>query len=186
MSDSFAHSLYHICSPTLRKVKPSNLFTLHKERCPNWRADLEECRATLERFGFGVAVLEDNRRYVVVMVYHIASLRRCLGQREPMRWLDALGYSDTPSLEGKLERLEKRFHRDSFPHEISLFLGYPLEDVRGFIANQGRNSKYTGEWKVYGNLNDARRLFQSYKDSRRWVMEQAEQGKNLAEILSAC
>ena len=102
MSDSFAHSLYHICSPTLRKVKPSNLFTLHKERCPNWRADLEECRATLERFGFGVAVLEDNRRYVVVMVYHIASLRRCLGQREPMRWLDALG---CPAMGG--EQLEE-------------------------------------------------------------------------------
>lgn len=94
--------------------------------------------------------------------------------------------SEAPSLEGKLKRLEKRFRKDSFPHEIGLFLGYPLEDVRGFIANKGRNSKYTGEWKVYGNLNTALRLFQSYQDSRRWVMEQAQKGKGLEDILSAC
>ena len=67
MSDSFARSLYHVCSPTLRRVKPSNLFPVHKQRCPHWRADLEECRTTLERFGYGLAVLEDNRRYLVVM-----------------------------------------------------------------------------------------------------------------------
>ena len=83
MSDSFVLSLYHVCSPTLRRVKPSNLFTVHKHRCPNWRADLQECRSTLERFGFGLAVLEENLRYLVVMVYHGDSLRRCLGKPEP-------------------------------------------------------------------------------------------------------
>lgn len=186
MSESFAASLYHICSPTLRKVKPSNLFTLHKERCPNWRADLDECRTTLERFGYGMVVLEDNARYLVVMVYHIASLRHCLAQREPGQWLDSLGYSGAASLEGKLERLGDRFRKDSFPHEIGLFLGYPTEDVRGFIDNKGKNCKYTGEWKVYGDLTEALRLFQSYKDSRRWVMEQAKKGKRLEDILSAC
>ena len=51
MSDPFANCLYHTCSPTFRKVKPANLFTLHKERCPSWAQDLEECRRTLQRFG---------------------------------------------------------------------------------------------------------------------------------------
>ena len=179
MSESFARSLYHVCSPTLRRVKPSNLFTVHKECCPDWRTDLQECRSTLERFGFGLTVLEENLRYLVVMVYHGDSLRRCLEKREPMRWLNA-------SLEGKLAHLERRFGKDSCPHEIGLFLGYPLEDVRGFIANKGKNSKYTGEWKVYGDLPGALRLFQSYRDSRSWVMEQAKRGMGLEEILKAC
>jgi len=26
-----------------------------------------------------------------------------------------------------------------FPHEIGVFLGYPLEDVMGFISNKGHN-----------------------------------------------
>jgi hypothetical protein len=186
VSESFARSLYHVCSPTLRRVKPSNLFTVHKQRCPDWHTDLQECRSTLERFGFGLTVLEENLRYLVVMVYHGDSLRRCLGKREPMRWLNSLGYSNTLSLEGKLEHLEQRFGKDSCPHEIGLFLGYPLEDVRGFIANKGKNSKYTGEWKVYGDLPRALRLFQSYRDSRSWVMEQAKRGMGLEEILKAC
>ena len=40
---------------------------------------------------------------------------------------------------------------DAFPHEIGVFLGYPLEDVLGFIENGGRNCLYCGCWKVYAN-----------------------------------
>ena len=47
----------------------------------------------------------------------------------------------------------------SFPHEIGLFLGYPIEDVAEFIKNQGRNCKYCGIWKVYHNEIEAKRLF---------------------------
>lgn len=33
-----------------------------------------------------------------------------------------------------IDHLKKRlFTHDGFPHEIGAFLGYPLEDVRGFI-----------------------------------------------------
>ena len=186
MSDPFANCLYHTCSPTFRKVKPANLFTLHKERCPSWAQDLEECRRTLQRFGYGMAVMEDNPRYVVVLVYHIRSLERCLSQRELREWLRAAGYRSALSLKGKLALLGERFRHSSFPHEIGLFLGYPIEDVRGFIANGGKNSKYTGEWKVYGDLSRALRLFRSYQDSRRSVMDQASRGMNLADILGTC
>ena len=37
------------------------------------------------------------------------------------------------------------------PHEIGVFLGYPLEDVLGFIENGGRNCLSCGCWKVYSN-----------------------------------
>ena len=36
----------------------------------------------------------------------------------------------------------------SFPHELGLLLGYPVEDVLGFIRNEGRNYLYCGYWKV--------------------------------------
>ena len=36
-----------------------------------------------------------------------------------------------------------------FPHEIGLLLGYPPEDVIGFIENRGQNPLYIGYWKVY-------------------------------------
>ena len=34
--------------------------------------------------------------------------------------------------------------KGAFPHEIGLLLGYPVEDVLGFIRHQGKNYLYTG------------------------------------------
>ena len=41
-----------------------------------------------------------------------------------------------------------------FPHEMGLLLGYPVEDVEGFILNEGENCLYIGYWKVYENLSE--------------------------------
>lgn len=42
--------------------------------------------------------------------------------------------------------------QEDFPHEMGILLGYPVEDVEGFIINNGKNELYTGYWKVYDNL----------------------------------
>jgi hypothetical protein len=49
------------------------------------------------------------------------------------------------------------------PHEIGVFPGYPPQDVKGFIENNGRNSKYTGLWKVYGDKAASIRMFKKYR-----------------------
>ena len=52
---------------------------------------------------------------------------------------------------------------ESFPHEIGLFLGYPAEDVQGFIRNCAAKPKLVGAWKVYGDAEVAKKKFASYK-----------------------
>ena len=64
---------------------------------------------------------------------------------------------------------------EDFPHEIGLFLGYPPEDVRGFIDNHARNCKYLGFWKVYGDVEKAKKIFAKYERCtevyrRKWSM----------------
>ena len=55
-------------------------------------------------------------------------------------------------------------HTDSeFPHEIGLFLGYPADDVKGFIENKAACSKCAGCWKVYGDEQTAMSLFAKYR-----------------------
>lgn len=186
MSEQFKWCLYQNCSPTLRRVKPSNIFTLHKEKYPNWQQDLAECRNTLRRYGYDMVLLQENDRFLVVMVYCPDALRRCLRQAELRRYLQGMGYQEALPLEAKLTLLSHRFQQGSFPHEIGLFLGYPLDDVTGFIANKGENCKYSGERKVYGDVNRAKRLFRAYQDSRSSVFDQASHGMELDDILRAC
>ena len=51
-----------------------------------------------------------------------------------------------------------------FPHEIGLFLGYPPEDVQGFLEN--RLCKCVGCWKVYGDEQAAQNGFASSANAR--------------------
>ena len=52
---------------------------------------------------------------------------------------------------------------DRLPHELGFFLGYPYEDVMGFIEHQGRGFICFGCWKVYANPRRAWRSFSQYK-----------------------
>ncbi|MDO4518091.1 MAG: DUF3793 family protein, partial [Bacillota bacterium] len=68
-------------------------------------------------------------------------------------------------------------NREDFPHEIGLFLGYPPEDVKGFIDDKEsdlgkacgacRNCKSVGYWKVYHNPEEAEKIFNRYRKCTR-------------------
>lgn len=54
-----------------------------------------------------------------------------------------------------------------FPHEIGLFLGYPLCDVRGFIEDaRGGVCLGCGYWKVYGEVEEREKLFKGTSAAR--------------------
>ena len=94
------------------------------------------------------------------------------------------GYHETPSLESKLNRLAERIrHESQFPHEIGIFLGYPTEDVIGFMENKGENYKLCGYWKVYGNAEKAKRTFENYDKCRMFLCNKLNQGYNLYQAL---
>ena len=57
----------------------------------------------------------------------------------------------------KLSLRLRQFHE--FPHEIGLFLGYPPDDVEGFIENREKAFKCPGYWKVYGDEEKAKAQF---------------------------
>ena len=54
-----------------------------------------------------------------------------------------------------------------FPHEIGVFLGYPLADVIGFIQNRGKSFTTCGYWKVYTDPTAAQAEFDRYKKCER-------------------
>jgi hypothetical protein len=46
---------------------------------------------------------------------------------------------------------------------VGLFLGYPLDDVLGFIRHEGHGYKLCGVWKVYGDPERAKKQFRQYE-----------------------
>ncbi len=70
---------------------------------------------------------------------------------------------------------------DAFPHEIGCFLGYPAEDVLGFIRKE--ECKYRGIWKVYGDVEYAKNLFAIYDRCTKSYMSRYLAGETLDRLV---
>ena len=70
-----------------------------------------------------------------------------------------------------------------FPHEIGLLVGYPVEDVEGFIRNSDENCLYIGYWKVYGNLPEKKALFLQFEKARDVLIGFLLEGITIAEVI---
>ena len=58
-----------------------------------------------------------------------------------------------------------------FPHEVGLFLGYPVWDVKGFIEHKGQQYKLCGYWKVYDDVPGALCKFEEYDWIKKCALE---------------
>lgn len=168
MERNFETVMIEQCSPTLAGLKPANLFR-HETRDARGLAErVEQWNAQLNARGIQVTVLKAcarTHRYLIY-VYREARLKEIFARAEVQEFLRGEGYripEDPASGAGCGELLRQLSHRlccgDEFPHEIGVFLGYPLEDVVGFIQNRGQNFTCCGCWKAYGDPAAAQRLF---------------------------
>ena len=91
------------------------------------------------------------------------------------------GYTEDMTMDEMLVYAAKRFReykagKADFPHEMGIFLGYPLGDVKGFIEHHGRNCLCSGYWKVYENEEKARETFRLYARVKQIAMDMVRQG----------
>ena len=99
----------------------------------------------------------------LIYVFRPTKLQMDLSDARAKTILKAMGY-DSFDYKSCLRTLQRRVRScPEFPHEIGLFLGYPPEDVQGFILHTGNCCKCCGCWKVYGNEEKAVRAFAKYK-----------------------
>jgi hypothetical protein len=151
--------LINHCSPVLLGCKPAALFTLRSE---NAGAVL----STLLRLRLGVTVLRKTENGLLVLAFEKKRLEKTVLNRDILPVLAGIGYPSGASLVGLLAYLRKQFSRTDFPHEIGFFLGYPPDDVIGFVRHSGRNYKFSGYWKVYGDVEHAKKLFRQFDACR--------------------
>lgn len=71
-----------------------------------------------------------------------------------------------------------------FPHEMGLLLGYPIEDVKGFINNDGKNYLHIGYWKVYENLSEKLQLFRKFELAKETIIQLVSNGVMMRDIIA--
>ena len=101
-------------------------------------------------------------------------------------FLRQCGYDLSGGMESVICQLARRLClRADFPHEIGIFLGYPLRDVVGFICNKGQNYSCCGHWKSYGDAEQAQQTFDAYKKCTACYQHLYEKGVPLLKLIAA-
>ena len=95
------------------------------------------------------------------------------------------GFSRAIWLENANRQTFKGGESGEFPHEVGLFLSHPPENVKGFIAHRANDFKYAGLWKVYGDEQAARNIFEKYEMCSKIYSLQWQQGKSIEQLTVA-
>ena len=89
-------------------------------------------------------------------------------------------------MDERIDALARRVHcGEEFPHEIGVFLDYPLEDVVGYIENRGDRALCAGCWKAYSNADEAQRRFALYRKCREVYLRCYRKGFGVARLTVA-
>lgn len=151
------------CAPTLAGMKTGNMFSCLFTDEDEMRDSVRYWNRLLVRKGLRVLPFKFQDNRALVYVYRVSHLVRDMKDDSVCRLLKKMGY-ETEMPERCIVQLIRKLERCSeFPHEIGLFLGYPPEDVCGFIENRAQGCKLIGCWKVYGNEEEARMTFAKYR-----------------------
>lgn len=170
------------CSPTLASLKTANLFNLSYSSYEEIEEYLCDYKNYLAQKDISITVLKKGQDHALIYVYRKKSLHEDLNKTEVFEFLHNIGYqydNYEEALDYLIERMSKS---EDFPHEIGLFLGYPLEDVLGFIYNKGKNYKCIGCWKVYCNECDALKQFEKFKKCKDVYWKHWNQGKSVMQL----
>ncbi|MGI6152355.1 MAG: DUF3793 family protein [Christensenellaceae bacterium] len=180
----FEWQLAKYCAPTIAGIKPASLLSCKKNPNGNARV-LKQYIAQLREKGLHVERLRETATCMLLMVYQRELLAQRLQEKSAAGFLRRNGYPPGAGVQSAIDTLKKRMQRQGFPHEIGIFLGYPVYDVWQFIRQKGRHYHLCGDWKVYRDIETARETFEQYASCKNYYCAQVAQGCTIQELLGA-
>ena len=169
------------CAPTLAAIKTGTIFNASF----TGRQDMLDTLRSLNRrlSGKGIAAIPLNYRdgKALIYLYRPRLLERDLRDGEAQKLLKKCGYTGLEPA-GMLMKLKRALEEESgFPHEIGLFLGYPPEDVKGFMEH--KPCKYTGMWKVYdSDVDSAKQMLRKCRNCTTAYLKRYHEGWSLSRL----
>lgn len=173
------------CSPTLAGMKTGNLFSWTFSSTEELRSCIRCWNQLLGGKGLRVLPLRIEGNRALIYVYRPTRLSKDLQQDDASKLLEQRGYCPENAT-CCIARLMKILRQNrEFPHEIGLFLGYPPEDVSGFIEHGASGCKSVGCWKVYGDAAAAEKTFAKFKKCTAVYCSQFAKGKSIERLTVA-
>lgn len=168
------------CSPLLAGLKLSNLLIIESDK-------EKAVKYLFRNSGISGKILYREKGKSVIYLYRYDELEAYLKDARIQKFMEELGYGGM-SVREVLKEFARRYRKSrkdcqDFPHEMGILLGYPLEDVQGFMKNNGKNDLYSGYWKVYSNLSETLELFDQFNQAKEMMIRLLYAGVHISEMI---
>ncbi|MGN1412408.1 MAG: DUF3793 family protein [Oscillospiraceae bacterium] len=177
----FRNSLIEYCSPTLASLKVASLFRYYYDNIFELYQIINEEKDWLSQKGIFIEVITIDEKSALIYIFREKHLQDILNNDDIKPFLKNKGYTSF-SVRSCLDTLKKHFETTPCPHEIGIFLGYPLDDVISFIENKGQNCQYCGYWKVYHHKNDALKIFSKFTKCTKIYKKLFSEGTSIQKL----
>ena len=78
--------------------------------------------------------------------------------------------------------MKRRYKEFNCPHELGIFLGFPLNDVKDFMNCKDKKCLSCGYWLVYNNLQEAQEIFSKYDKVKAHTVNYILSGDSSQEV----
>lgn len=175
------HSFIYQCAPVIAGLKISNLFIIEMI----W---LKKALDLIEAFGLSYHMLYSAYDKAVIFVFNREKTTESINRAANSAFFRDIGYSEL-SLDHLLTKISVRYrgymkHKAGFPDELGILLGYPEEDVKGYIENKGKNYLYNGYWKVYRDVEEKKSRFDSFDRATEELIRKLIADKDIKPIVN--
>ena len=104
-----------------------------------------------------------------------------LNNKKCLNFLKFIGYPSEYNIDNYINILINKLNSKDFPHEIGIFLGYPLKDVVGFMGYGNYKFCKTRYWRVYGDESISDKICNTFINDRS-KMKSLLENKSLSQL----
>lgn len=181
INSSYIKWLVEILGPVILGSKPSEILNIslsdnNKEYKIN---EIKLFFKNCSRLSYEIIYKENGEIKVLFMNKNVLS--KIFDDKKCVNFLKFIGYPSNYDLNNYINFLIERLKDNNFPHEIGVFLGYPLKDVVGFMGYGNYELQKTKYWRVYGNTEISDEIYNRFLEDRKKMRNMLEK-KSLDRI----
>lgn len=182
--ESIKKFLLYNSSLVIAGVKPSATVTVSKKLEKIYEKWNEYGRDFLESINLSFINLREDDNALIILVYNNDILKKHIFKTENIDFLKKLGYEVNNNISYYVEYLKERYEKFKCPHELGIFLGIPINDVKSFMDCSYKKCLGCGYWKVYSNYEKAQEIFNIYDEVRDKTMAEIISGASVDSIVN--
>lgn len=154
-----------LLGPTILGIKPGELINVPMNI--DWQRYKEYLKNSAKFDFIEVKKLTRIAR-IQIYFYNKKNLEVTLFNKANHAFLISLGYPREKNLTAYLNLLVDKMRNNTFPHEIGIFVGYPLKDVLGFMGKSSLKLVKVQGWRYYGDQTLSEKYYCRYQWARHY------------------